>query len=523
MQQPVGDRPLDELLAEVIEEIRLLGDPLGEEIVLTLGLQSAGDVPGMLFLAEVEQPAAFRSFLKDETARANAALEEKGAANELLLRVVEDPFSAVPAGTGRVEVLVWVGDDVVAAALHPAPLQEVAAVVGARLPSPFVDTPFHERITGSYREGTGWLLAMDMERILDNILSDTEGVDPEAEETMRRMGLLDLRHLVLERREEGDESVNRAVVDFGGARSGMASWLAEPAPMGSLEFVSPQATMAMSFVVKDPLHLLEDLYGIIEASDEDALRDLVRFEEKEGVSIRRDFAAPLGGEFVVALDGPVFPTPAWKVVVEVYDPVRLQQTVEWAVRRINEEAREAGRGTVVLETTQVGGRSWNVLRPAEGAGEVHYVFVDGYLIAAPRRVLLERAIQYRDTGYTLTSSPEFAGLLPRDGGTDFSGLLYQDMMGVLEGVTRRLGGAAGEMTPQQQAILQEMQKLTKPTLGCVYGERDRIVITTRGQGGLFGGADMGNLLSLGGAVGLQKLVEEMIDSQQAAAPAPVTN
>ncbi len=44
----------------------------------------------------------------------------------------------------------------------------------------------------------------------------------------------------------------------------------------------------------------------------------------------------------MALDGPVLPTPAWKAVIEVRDPERLEQTLERIDRRFATQAQDKG-------------------------------------------------------------------------------------------------------------------------------------------------------------------------------------
>ena len=58
-------------------------------------------------------------------------------------------------------------------------------------------------------------------------------------------GLDDLEHFLF--RSDGGEP-GSAVLSFSEDRKGLTSWLADPAPMGSLEFVSPQATLLVSAV-----------------------------------------------------------------------------------------------------------------------------------------------------------------------------------------------------------------------------------------------------------------------------------
>src|SRR5581483_8635873 len=63
--------------------------------------------------------------------------------------------------------------------------------------------------------------------------------------------------------EVGHKMEARASIAFDGARSGMAGWLADPAPMGSLDYVSPDATLAASFVVKNPAGIIDALTGVV--------------------------------------------------------------------------------------------------------------------------------------------------------------------------------------------------------------------------------------------------------------------
>jgi len=68
-----------------------------------------------------------------------------------------------------------------------------------------------------------------------------------------------------------------------------------------------------------------------------------RIPERNRAEHSNDFAKPLGGEFAFAVDGPLLPTPSWKMVFEVYDPAHLQQTLERVVEKMNELAARDGK------------------------------------------------------------------------------------------------------------------------------------------------------------------------------------
>src|SRR6202035_4247475 len=136
-----------------------------------------------------------------------------------------------------------------------------------------------------------------------------------------------------------------------------ASWLAAPASMGSLEFVSPDASMVTSAVIKNPRSIMEEIFKMIGSGDANFTQDLAEFEAKTGVNVLNDMAAPLGGEVTMAFDGPMVPTPRWKLIVEVYDPATLQATVAKLIDSFNREANTQGH-SLQLSNKQVGSRTY---------------------------------------------------------------------------------------------------------------------------------------------------------------------
>jgi len=206
-------------------------------------------------------------------------------------------------------------------------------------------------------------------------------------------------------------------------------------------------------------------------------------EKQQGFSIRNDFAAPLGGEFAFAIDGPILPTPSWKVILEVYDQVKLQNTFERAIEKLNQFSILHGKGKLSLENTTAGDRTYYSIRSAGAGLEVHYTYANGYVIAAPRRALLDQSINNREAGNTLVRSSRFRAALPQDGNTNFSAILYHDLASLMGPLAERMKNAAGE---QERQKLGSIDANAPPTLAYVYAEGDRITIAANTEGGPFG-------------------------------------
>src|SRR5579859_7172557 len=98
-------------------------------------------------------------------------------------------------------------------------------------------------------------------------------------------GVGDVRYLTMEHKEVGGKSESHADLMFGSERQGVASWLAAPASMGSLEFVTPEASMVSSAVIKNPRSIVEEMFKMIGAGDANFREHLAEFETKTGVNV----------------------------------------------------------------------------------------------------------------------------------------------------------------------------------------------------------------------------------------------
>jgi FecR protein/Protein of unknown function (DUF3352)/Putative zinc-finger len=472
-QQQKGNGPKIE---DVVDQLKTFSSYLGDEIVVAVG-KNGPTYGAPVMLARVRQPG-LESFLEKE----NRQLSSKGTRSAL--QMTPNP-SAVSSTNGQA-LLVYIKDGLLMASSDAAELQRAAARVQQSSARHFAETPLYQQIVRSYQEGAGWLLCADMEQIVArNVQSGSNRDLPP--------GIGDVRYLTIEHREVGGKTDNRADLTFASERQGVASWLAAPASMGSLEFVSPEASMVTSAVIRNPRSIMEGLFQTMGTGDANFSQHLSEFEAKTGVNVLDDLAAPLGGEVTMAFDGPMLPTPRWKLILEVYDPATLQATIAKLVDSYNREGSAQGR-SLQLTKRQVGSQTYFVISNLQRANaEVDYTFVDSYLIAAPDRGTLARAIQDRQAGYTLTHASAFQALLPSDRYTNFSAIFYHNIGPVIGPIAEQLK-SSGALTSQQRQSIDMLTANSAPGLIYAYGKPDRIVVASNTG---FMGFDLGTLLTMG--------------------------
>ena len=338
-------------------------------------------------------------------------------------------------------------------------LQSMAAIIdqgGAPL------TPFRERIAKAYESGAGWLLCMNAKQL--NLGADSSAVD---------LGVDNVEYFVLERREVAGRTENTASINFGTQRRGVASWLGAPGPLSTLDFVSPDAGVAMAFVMKNPRQAVEEVLAGIRRRNPQVDQELADLEAKLGLKIVDDIAGPIGSEMTIAQDGPLLPDLSWKFAVEVNAPQTLQHSIEKLTQTLT---------GVKLTSAVVSGRTYYQLSGTAFPMAVYYTFADGYLVAAPAQSLVAQAIDNRQRGYTLARSEKFRSRLPGGASPNFSALVYHNISQVTAPVAEQLK-KMNVMTEEQRRAADKMQDMA-PGLIYVYGEADRISISS--AGGFFG-------------------------------------
>ena len=485
---------------KVVETIRQFGSHLGDEIAVSVSMDEQGKPGDPLVLAELKDAAGFRAVLEQEIAKLSG-----NDRPEIIF--VENPLTAVDTNTTKKEKLhVWIQNNLFAASPKLAQLQQLATVIAGGGSSSFTATPFRSRIAQVYQSGAGIVVAANLEQVVAQTKAErAKGPDAEKQEnTLNKLGILSVKYFVLDQKDANGKTHTEASLSFNDTQRGIPSWLAAPGPMGSLEYISPDANLVAGFVVKNPVSLVDDLLGVLDTVSPELRKTLEKQQTERGLDLRNDIAAPLGGEFAFAIDGPILPTPSWKLVFEVNDPAHLQQTLERAVGEVNKEAAKFGKSGLSWDQADVSGRKYYTLKSAEfGLLEVNYTYANGYMIVGPSRALVQRAITSHDSGISLLRSAKFTAGLPADGNANFSAVFYHNL-GAL--VPAGMASAAQNLPSGPQQAMRALAADMQPTLLYAYAQGDGITFAANTEGGPFG-LSPATILGMPNALEMQSIIE----------------
>jgi len=319
----------------------------------------------------------------------------------------------------------------------------------------FIGTALYQKIAPEYQQGAGWLFAADLSTITGGLPANS--------------GMQDVRYFLATSKVVGGgtlgDSENRASVIFAKDRAGIASWLGLPGPMGSLSFVSPDAGFVFTAILKNPTLIVNDMMSSMSKVTDQPM----------GLT---DVASAFGGEVTIALDGPMLPVPSWKLVAEVYDPGRIQSAFSKLTTEFNTSTADRSRtGNLALTESVADGLTYYTLKFDKLPWEADWTYVDGYWVAAATHELVVRAIQNRQTGYTLPKSTAFRQRLLHDGSTNFSALIYHNMgqtlapiLGLFNGLNVKTPGALSVADPGGAIEFWATQdRIDMATTGSLFG------------------------------------------------------
>jgi hypothetical protein len=203
------------------------------------------------------------------------------------------------------------------------------------------------------------------------------------------------------------------------------------------------------------------------ASNPNALAGLAQMEAALNLSVREEVLSRLGGEITLELDNLVQTQPAWRAILRVKDPDRLQASVNTllALARLNAQpSAERELNSFILQ-----------IPSGQKKLEISYAFVDGYLVIASSHQKLMEAVQLHHNGQSLAKSRKFLGALPPSPWSQVSALFYEDPVAITALQMRRL------LPGMAESFRQAMSEDSALVIGA-YGEESALREVTRNEG-----------------------------------------
>ena len=448
-----------------IEELKDLASSLeglfGDELVFAIAkVNETGPLP--ILLTEVRDVNILKAELTDISDRIS---QETGGIRPI--SVIEDPFAS---GLPDSPLFAWCTEGLLAVSPSLDLLKQVSEADAGNGSTGFVESPLYETVATQYDQGVDWLLAVDLQAMLG---LDEENREADAEDAFLNP-LSGVGNLLAKRRLVDGQTENQLIFSFNEEPRGVLGWLAEPMPMGAMDFVSPDASLAAGFSLRDPLQIMDELLEHIASTDDQAIEELEEFQDAIGLDIREDIAASLGGEALFALDGPILPSPSWKLILEVYDETLFLNSVEALVSSVNAMPSEDGLDRMALFSEQVGNNTLYSLQFTGSDLEISYMFARGYMIAAPDYSIISKALQYQSSGYSLVNSPDFIASLPSGDSVDLSAFYYHDFRSILDAIQEATNAA----NVDSLSFLTEMENGPSHFMSGVYRTDNELVISS---------------------------------------------
>jgi hypothetical protein len=379
-------------LKQMVDRVQSVSSLLGDEVVFCASVQAPGDeVP--LVMARVKPGR-----------RADLA----SALNGLF------------AGSGEPAPSYSVSDELMVVSNSPSHLAWALDHLGQGAGSPFAAA-----IGERYRRGTGWLVGIDAAPVV--AMAAGEDAPP-----IKLAGTIGMKYFFLEQRAPAGAEENEVTVMFQGARTGMASWLADAGSGGAAEYLPADALLAGYVSTREPWQLFRDFTALMTKERESFESGLAQAESKIGAGFVDNLTKAMGTEAAFALTGFSVNGPAWVLAGLANDPAAIDSSLQKLMNAFNAELAPGEQAKrIVLAQDTAGGRTWSTLKAGALPFGVTWTYDGGYMVAASDRASAERAIATRNGGSPLVWSPEFLSRLPSSAGIHPAAFAWLNTKGAL--------------------------------------------------------------------------------------------
>jgi len=472
-------------IEENLEKFYQLSQYLGDEVVISAASSGKED-PKFLMLAEVRRPG-LKEFLCQ-------ALRDQAGKSKPAALVLDITELAAAKNVPSDQAVILVRPELVILAENFDTLRTFNERL-EHTTQDFASTEFGQRVNQGYEGGATIVAGADFQRIFK--LSSTS---LQNNPTFQRTGFADMKYLVWERKNVAGQAASQVELSFTGPRRGVASWLAAPGPLNSLDFVSPKAVVTLSLLLKNPAQIFDDVKDLATASNRNALATLSQAEEQMKLSVRDDLFSRLAGEITLEMDRLTPPDQKWKLLLKTNDSAGLLATLNkfFAASHItpgNSEEDGVTYYTVPLPSSP---------KPQE----IAYAIVDSYLIIGSSRNAVAEAVHLHGSGDSLAKSSKFQAALPPGNLAEMSALLYEDPV-AMAALSMR------QASPEMAALFSQSTTETTPAVICGYGDESALREVSRS-----GGVDAGAALIVA-AIAIPNLLRARIAANESSAVAMI--
>ncbi len=311
-----------------------------------------------------------------------------------------------------------VSDDLMIVSDSPAHLAWVLAHVGQGASSPFAAA-----VGDRYKRGAGWLIGIDAAPVFKMAAGD----DAPPVELASMIGV---KYLFLEQRAPAGAEENEVTLKFHGARTGIASGLADAGSGGAAEYLPVDSLLAGYVSTREPWQLFQDFSALMMKENKSFGGDRAKLDEKLGAGFIENLTAAMGTEMAFALNGFSVNGPTWGMAALANNQAVIDSSLQKLVEKFNAELGPDEQ-RIVFAQENAGGRVWNSVKSGGLPFGITWTHDRGYMVAASDRASAERAIANRNGGSTLVWSPEFLGRLPASAGIHPSAFVWLNTKGAL--------------------------------------------------------------------------------------------
>ena len=478
-------------LLDFLEKFYEVSQYLGDEIVVSGeagGAHEKGAASrNLLMVAQVRKPGLQNSLRQ--------MLKEFSKGSPSPVRVL-DPHELAEAknGAGAQQLVVLVRPDFVVATDSVEALRGFNTFLDAKT-TEFTSTPFGQRVADAYQGGTSALMAADLHTIMGQIPLGTQ----QNQKMFDRTGLKEAKYAVWEYRHKAQVSDSQMELSFVGPRHGIASWLAAPAPLGSLDFVSPHAGIVSSVHLKNLGDIFDDIKELSSYSNPNALTNLTQMEQAMHINFKDDLLSLLPGEITVEAQGFAAPKPEWKIILRTSDADHLQRTLAKLLGTMPFPATQSEEDGITYHTLSI--------PSAPKPVQIVYTFIDGYLIVASSHDAAVEGIRLHKSGESFARFAKFKESLPAGYPADVSALVYEDPAAVTALNLRRL-------SPEMADTFARLSPETAaPIVFRAYGDEGAI------RGVSTSGAADASVILVAAAVAIPNLMRARIAANESSAVA----